>query len=92
MDSLPTLRTDRLRRLYRVEGPAVVMAVSDKEIAVGYTTDNSLFLVPKNMYVLKPANDLDVKYLACQLLNPAIQKTIVELVYGKGNAAALTLA
>ena len=92
VDSLPTLRTDRLRRLYRVEGPAVVMAVSDKEIAVGYTTDNSLFLVPKNMYVLKPANDLDVKYLACQLLNPAIQKTIVELVYGKGNAAALTHA
>lgn len=92
VDSLPTLRTDRIRRLYRVEGPAVVMAVSDKEIAVGYTTDNSLFLVPKNMYVLKPANDLDVKYLACQLLNPAIQKTIVELVYGKGNAAALTHA
>ena len=92
LDSLPTLRTDRLRRLYRVEGPAVVMAVSDKEIAVGYTTDNSLFLVPKNMYVLKPSNGLDVKYLACQLLNPAIQKTIVELVYGKGNAAALTHA
>lgn len=92
LDSLPTLRTDRLRRLYRVEGPAVVMAVSDKEIAVGYTTDNSLFLVPKNMYVLKPANGLDVKYLASQLLNPAIQKTIVELVYGKGNAAALTHA
>ena len=92
VDSLPTLRTDRLRRLYRVEGPAVVMAVSDKEIAVGYTTDNSLFLVPVNMYVLKPANGLDVKYLACQLLNPAIQKTIVELVYGKGNAAALTHA
>ena len=92
VDSLPTLRTDRIRRLYRVEGPAVVMAVSDKEIAVGYTTDNSLFLVPKNMYVLKPSNGLDVKYLACQLLNPAIQKTIVELVYGKGNAAALTHA
>lgn len=92
VDSLPTLRTDRIRRLYRVEGPAVVMAVSDKEIAVGYTTDNSLFLVPKNMYVLKPTNGLDVKYLACQLLNPAIQKTIVELVYGKGNAAALTYA
>ena len=92
LDSLPTLRTDRLRRLYRVEGPAVVMAVSDKEIAVGYTTDNSFFLVPKNMYVLKPSNGLDVKYLACQLLNPAIQKTIVELVYGKGNAAALTHA
>lgn len=90
VDSLPTLRTDRLRRLHRVEGPAVVMAVSDKETAVGYTTDNSSFLVPKNMYVLKPANGLDVKYLACQLLNPAIQKTIVELVYGKGNAAALT--
>lgn len=92
VDSLPTLRTDRIRRLYRVEGPAVVMAVSDKEIAVGYTTDNSLFLVPKNMYVLKPSNGLDVKYLACQLLNTAIQKTIVELVYGKGNAAALTHA
>ena len=92
VDSLPTLRTDRIRRLYRVEGPAVVMAVSDKEIAVGYTTDNSLFLVPKNMYVLKPSNGLDVKYLACQFLNPAIQKTIVELVYGKGNAAALTHA
>lgn len=92
VDSLPTLRTDRIRRLYRVEGPAVVMAVSDKEIAVGYTTDNSLFLVPVNMYVLKPTNGLDVKYLACQLLNPAIQKTIVELVYGKGNAAALTHA
>ena len=92
VDSLPTLRTDRIRRLNRVEGPAVVMAVSDKEIAVGYTTDNSLFLVPVNMYVLKPANGLDVKYLACQLLNPAIQKTIVELVYGKGNAAALTHA
>ena len=92
VDSLPTLRTDRIRRLYRVEGPAVVMAVSDKDIAVGYTTDNSLFLVPKNMYVLKPANGLDVKYLASQLLNPAIQKTIVELVYGKGNAAALTHA
>ena len=90
VDSLPTLRTDRIRRLYRVEGPAVVMAVSDKEIAVGYTTDNSLFLVPKNMYVLKPTNGLDVKYLACQLLNPAIQKTIVELVYAKGRAAALT--
>ena len=90
LDSLPTLRTDRIRRLYRVEGPAVVMAVSDKEIAVGYTTDNSLFLVPKNMYVLKPTNGLDVKYLACQLLNPAIQKTIVELVYAKGRAAALT--
>lgn len=92
VDSLPTLRTDRIRRLYRVEGSAVVMAVSDKEIAVGYTTDNSLFLVPVNMYVLKPTNGLDVKYLACQLLNPAIQKTIVELVYGKGNAAALTHA
>ena len=90
VDSLPTLRTDRLRRLHRVEGPAVVMAVSDKEIAVGYTTDNSSFLVPKNMYVLKPANGLDVKYLVCQLLNPAIQKKIVELVYGKGNAATLT--
>lgn len=90
VDSLPTLRTDRLRRLHRVEGPAVVMAVSDKEIAVGYTTDDSSFLVPKNMYVLKPTNGLDVKYLVCQLLNPAIQKTIVRLVYGKGNAAALT--
>lgn len=89
VNELPLLRTDRIRRCYRVNGPAVIVAVSDKELAVGYTTDDSTFLVPKNLYVLKPTAHVDVKFLASQILDSSVQEQLVSLVYGKGHGATL---
>lgn len=89
VNELPLLRTDRIRRCYCVNGPAVIVAVSDKELAVGYTTDDTTFLVPKNLYVLKPTAHVDVRFLASQILDSSVQKQLVSLVYGKGHGATL---
>ena len=89
VNELPLLRTDRIRRYYCVNGPAVILAVSDKELAVGYTTDDSTFLVPKNLYVLKPTAHVDVRFLASQILDSSVQEQLVCLVYGKGHGATL---
>jgi len=89
VNELPLLRTDRIRRYYCVNGPAVILAVSDKEIAVGYTTDDTTFLVPNNLYVLKPTAHIDVRFLASQILDSSVQEQLVCLVYGKGHRATL---
>lgn len=89
VSDLPLLNTERLRRYYRVDGPAVIVAVSDKELAVGYTADNAIFLVPKNLYVLKPTAQVDVRFLASQILSHSVQEQIVRLVYGKKHKATL---
>lgn len=89
VNELPLLRTDRIRRYYCVNGPAVILAVSDKELAVGYTTDDTTFLVPKNLYVLKPTAHIDVRFLASQILDSSVQEQLVSLVYGKGHGATL---
>lgn len=89
VSNLPLLRTDRLRRYYRINGPVVIVAVSDKELAIGYTADNTTFLVPKNLYVLKPTAQVDVRYLATQMLSLSVQDQMVRLVYGKGHEATL---
>lgn len=83
VNELPLLRTDRIRRYYSVNGPVVIVAVSDKELAVGYTTDDTTFLVPKNLYVLKPTAHIDVRFLASQILKSSVQEQLVSLVYGK---------
>lgn len=91
VNKLPLLRTDRTRRCYCVNGPAVIAAVSEKELAVGYTTDNAKFLVPKNLYVLKPSTHVDVRFLASQILDSSVQEQLVSLVYGKGHGATLAV-
>lgn len=78
--NLPSVRTDRVRAYNRVEGPAVIVAVSEIEIAVAYTLDNAPYLVARNLYVLKPSASLDVRYLAAQLLSSAMQRQLVALV------------
>ena len=90
VDALPPLNTDRLRRYYRVEGPAVIVAVSKSEIAVGYTLEKSSFLVPRNLYALKPASSIDTRFLASQMLNQVMLEQMQNLVYGKGVEARLT--
>ena len=86
---LPTLKLDRLRRYYRVEGPAVIIAVSKRDIAIGYMTDYASFLVPHNLYVLKPQKGIDVKYLACKLLSKSLKEQLIALVYDCGLTAKL---
>ena len=76
IDSLPTINKDRYRLYYRVTGPAVVMTVSNIGLAVGYVTDKSSFLVPINLYVLKPRKGIDVRYLAAVLLSENISYQI----------------
>lgn len=88
---LPTLRQDRLRRYYHVHGPAVVLAVSERNIAVGYTIETLDFLVPKNLYVLIPTNNVDVRYLASKLLSEPVKKQIIDLVCDKGFNASLVM-
>lgn len=87
---LADLNLDRLRRYYKVEGPAVIMAVSEKDIAIGYTTDSSSFLVPRNLYALKPQKGIDVRYLACMLISKSVKEQLTRLVYGKGFSAKLS--
>lgn len=89
VDELTNVRTDRLRAYFRVEGPAVIMAVSDQNISIGYTTDKISFLVPGNLYVLTPRKDVDISYLACMLLSEPVKEQLKLLVYGKGISAAL---
>ena len=89
VEDLANLNLDRMRRYYRVEGPAVIMAVSGQNIAIGYTTDSSSFLVPRNLYALKPRTGIDVKYLACMLFSNSAREQLTRLVYGKGISARL---
>ena len=89
VEDLADFNPDRLRRYYRVEGPAVIMAVSEQNIAIGYTADNSSFLVPRNLYALKPRKGIDVKYLACLLSGKSVREQLTRLVYGKGVSAKL---
>jgi hypothetical protein len=89
VEDLTNLNSDRMRRYYRVEGPAVIMAVSEQNIAIGYTTDSSSFLVPRNLYALKPQLGIDVKYLACMLFSKSVREQLTRLVYGKGISARL---
>lgn len=86
---LPNLNSDRLRRYYRVNGPAVVLAVSEQDIAIGYTTECTSFLVPYNLYVLKPQAGIDTRYLASKLLSQSVRDQLIRLVYGKGISAKL---
>lgn len=90
VSDLPLLRTERLRRYCRVNGPAVIVAVSEKELAVGYTTDDATFLVPGNLYVLKPTKQVDVRFLGSQMLGRSAQAQMVKLVYGKIHGATLS--
>ena len=89
LEDLACVNLDRMRRYYRVEGPAVIMAVSEQNIAIGYTTDNSSFLVPRNLYALKPQKGIDVKYLASMLLSNSVREQLTRLVFGKGISAKL---
>lgn len=89
VEDLTSPKLDRLRRYYKVSGPAVIMAVSDQNIAIGYTTENKPFLVPRNLYALLPKKGIDVRYLACMLFNESIRKQLTKLVYGKGISARL---
>ena len=86
---LPNINSDRLRRYYRVNGPAVVLAVSEQDIAIGYTTECTSFLVPYNLYVLKPQAGIDTRYLASKLLSQSVRDQLIRLVYGKGISAKL---
>lgn len=81
VDELQNIRTDRWRPFSQIEGPVVIMAVSNRDIAVGYTTENASFLVPCNFYALRPKNNVDVKYLACQLLNSNTKDLLTALAY-----------
>jgi signal transduction histidine kinase len=65
------------------------MAVSQQNIAIGYTADSSSFLVPRNLYALKPIEGVDVKYLACMLLSKDIREQLTRLVLGIGVFARL---
>lgn len=89
VDDLSTINHNRIRRYYRIEGPTVIMAVSEQNIAIGYTTDSTSFLVPRNLYALSPRNGVDVKYLACMLLSNSVRMQLIQLVYGKGILAKL---
>ena len=89
VEDLDCVNLDRMRRYYRVEGPAVIMAVSEQNIAVGYTEDSSSFLVPRNLYALKPQKGIDVKYLASMLFNSSVREQLTRLVFGKGISAKL---
>lgn len=89
VEDLACVNLDRMRRYYRVEGPAVIMAVSEQNIAVGYTEDSSSFLVPRNLYALKPQKGIDVKYLASMLFNSSVREQLTRLVFGKGISARL---
>lgn len=89
-DSLPFVRTDRVRPYYRIQGPAVIVAISTTEVAVGYTAESASFLVPRNLYVLKPVDQLDVRYLACRILDWSFQSQMLRLVYNIGRRSALT--
>lgn len=88
-ETLSCPNRERLRQYQRVEGPVVVMAVSAQNIAIGYITDNVKFLVPCNLYVLKPKVGIDVVYLACLLFNQQIQNQLTSLVSGRGVLARL---
>ena len=83
------LKTDRIRRYYRVNGPAVIIAASNNKMAIGYTTDVTDILVPKNLFVLKPTAQVDVRFLASQILSRSVQDQMVRLVYGRGNNVTL---
>lgn len=89
VEDLACVNLDRMRRYYRVEGPAVIMAVSEQNIAIGYTADSSSFLVPRNLYALKPLEGIDVKYLASMLISNHISEQLTRLVFGKGISARL---
>lgn len=89
VEDLACVNLDRMRRYYRVEGPAVIMAVSEQNIAIGYTADRSSFLVPRNLYALKPLEGIDVKYLASMLISNSVREQLTRLVYGKGVSAKL---
>lgn len=89
VENLACVNLDRMRRYYRVEGPAVIMAVSEQNIAIGYTTDSSSFLVPRNLYALKSQEGIDVKYLACMLFSNSVKEQLTRLVFGKGISAKL---
>ena len=89
VEDLACVNLDRMRRYYRVEGPAVIMAVSEQNIAIGYTADSSSFLVPRNLYALKPLEGIDVKYLASMLICNSVREQLIRLVFGKGISARL---
>ena len=89
VEDLACVNLDRMRRYYRVEGPAVIMAVSEQNIAIGYTADRSSFLVPRNLYALKPLEGIDVKYLASMLISNSVREQLIRLVFGKGISARL---
>lgn len=89
VEELACVNLDRMRRYYRVEGPAVIMAVSEQNIAIGYTADRLSFLVPRNLYALKPLEGIDVKYLASMLISNSVREQLTRLVYGKGVSAKL---
>ena len=81
VENLPCVNLDHVRQYYRVEGPAVIMAVSEQDIAIGYTADSSSFLVPENLYALKPQKGIDVKYLANMLLCNSVKEQLTRLVF-----------
>ncbi len=81
IDELQDVNLDRYRAYSRVDGAAVIMAVSEKNIAIGYTLDNSSYLVPAHLYALKPQKGIDVKYLAAKLLSKELQTQICMLAY-----------
>lgn len=81
VDDLHTLDTSRSRLYRKVEGPVVIIAVSEKEVIVGYTTEETSFLVAANLYLLKPVAGLDVRYFASLLLSSSVQRLLTELAY-----------
>lgn len=93
VDDLPSVKNDRIRRYYRIEGPAVVMAISKQDIAIGYITESHSFLVPKNLYVLKPTTSkgVDVRYLAGKLLSLSVKQQVTSLVSDRGANAKLPI-
>lgn len=80
VDDLHTLDASRSRQYRKVEGPVVIIAVSTKEVIVGYTTEETSFLVAANLYPLKPVAGLDVRYFASLLLSSSVQRLLTELV------------
>lgn len=79
VDDLHTLDTSRSRPYRKVEGPVVIIAVSTEEVLVGYTTEETSFLVAANLYPLKPVAGLDVRYFASLLLSSSVQRLLTEL-------------
>lgn len=79
VDDLHTLDASRSRQYRKVEGPVVIIAVSTKEVIVGYTTEETSFLVAANLYPLKPVAGLDVRYFASLLLSSSVQRLLTEL-------------